>query len=249
VLRLPKRRPKAVHRSPADSTRAPYIGTAVVRSVAYSYQAIRKRWLFANLVAAVVLFAAMTASFVWLHRVTDDPAASPNLWFGLVMVGGMFSFFRHRGCSRVALPWSRRQHLAVAYSIDLLDTLGFLLATCPFAIGVFILIAHADTSMVGSLARAGAATAVFLPVFQWPGGPPTGGQVRGLLQAMSWVTLVRPLAVVSAVALCVNGLPVIVASFAAQALVLAALLIASQTLYWLKLRHAFTTRDLVGQEM
>jgi hypothetical protein len=247
VLRLPKRGPKAVYHSPTDTSRTPYIGTAVVRGVAYSYEAIKRRWLFVNLVAAVVLFAVMTASFVWLNRATDGPAASPNLWFGLVMIGALFSFFGHRGCSRVALPWSRRQHLAVAYTIDLIDTLGFLLATCPLAIAVFIVIAHADASLVESLARAGAATAVFLPVFQWPGEPPTGGQGLGQFQSMSVLLFVRPVVIVAAVALVVYGLPVVVSSLAAQALVMSLLLVVSQSLYWLKLRRAFTTRDLVGE--
>jgi len=248
LLRLPKRRPRPAGDYPVGASRAPYVGAAVLRSVIYTYQAIKLRWLFADLVAAVLLFALMTAGFVWLNLITEGPAASPNLWFGLVLVGALFSFFGRRSCSRVALPWSRRQHLAVAYTLDLLDTLRFLLATCPIAIAVFILIAHADTALVGSLARAGAATAVFLPVFQWPGSPPTGGQgLLGQLQAVNWVTVVRPLVIVSAVFVCVYGLPVIVASFAAQALVLAALLIASQTLYWLKLKRAFTTCDLVGE--
>jgi hypothetical protein len=250
LLRMPTRSAQPVGPDSSAPSRARYVGPGVVGRVVYCYHAIKRRWLFANIVAAVVLFAVMTASFVWLNRVTDSPAANPNPWFGLVMVGGIFSFFGHRGCSRVALPWSRRQHLAVAYTIDLFDTLAFLLATCPFAIGVYILIAPADTSMVGSLARAGAATAVFLPVFQWPGGPSTGGlaQALGRLQVTSWVTLVRPLAIVSAVGLCVYGLPKIASSLAGQAIVLGMLLVTSQALYWLKLRRAFTTRDLVDEE-
>ncbi len=247
VLRLPKRRPRRAGACPESAARARYVGTAVVRGVAYSFRAIRGRWLFGNLAATVILFALMTAGFNWLNLATEGPAASPNLWFGLVLVGALFSFFGRRSCSRVALPWSRRQHLAVAYTLDLLDTLGFLLATCPIAVAVFILVAHPDLPAIGALARAGAATAVFLPVFQWPGGPPTGEPGLGQFQAMSAVVLVRPVVIVAAVALVVYGLPAVVASPAAQALALGLLLVASQALYWLKLRHAFTTRDLVGE--
>ena len=247
LLVRPNRRSGRAGVLPKGASRAPYVGTAVLRSVIYTYQAIKLRWLFADLVAAVLLFALMTAGFVWLNLITEGPAASPNLWFGLVLVGALFSFFGRRSCSRVALPWSRRQHLAVAYTLDLLDTLRFLLATCPLAIAVFIVIAHPDTPLVGALARAGAATALFLPVFQWTGGPPTGGLTPGQFQPLSAVVVVRPAVIVSAVGLVVYGLPVIVPSLAVQAIALGVLLVASQALYWLKLRHAFATRDLVGE--
>ena len=253
LLRWPKRtRRQSVARrdgaSPEAASRAPYVGTSVFRGVISSYHSARRPWLFVNLVAEVVVFALMTAAFVWLNRVTDGPAASENVWFGLVMVGSIFSSMGRGLCSRVGLPWSRRHHLAVAYALDLLNTLGFLLATCPLAIVVFIVIAHPDGQLIAALARAGAATAVFLPVFQWPGRPPTGGPGLGQLQKISWVTFIRPLVIVSVVGLCVYGLPVIVSSLVAQAIVLATLLVASQALYWLKLRHAFITCDLVGQE-
>jgi hypothetical protein len=247
LLGLRKRRPRRAGACPEGASRAPYVGTAVVRGVAYSYRAFRGWWLFANPVAAVILFALMTAGFVRLNLITEGPAASPNLWFGLVLVGALFSFFGRRSCSRVALPWSRRQHLAVAYTLDLLDTLGFLLATCPLAVAVFIAIAHPDAPLVGALARAGAATAVFLPVFQWPGRPPTGEPWLGEFQNLSALLVVRPVVILAGVALCVYGLPVIFTTLAAQATVLGLLLVASQALYWLTLRHAFTTRDLIGQ--
>ena len=243
----PKRRSQGAGAVTEVASRARYVSTSVSRGVISSYQAARRPWLFVNLVAEVVVFALMTAAFVWLNRVTDGPAASENVWFGLVMVGSIFSSTGRGLSSRAGLPWSRRHHLAVAYALDLLITLRFLLATCPVAIAVFIVIAHPDGQLIAALARAGAATAVFLPVFQWPGRPPTGGPGLGQLQKISWVTFTRPLVIVSVVGLCVYGLPVMVSSPVAQAIVLATLLVASQALYWLKLRRAFITCDLVGQ--
>jgi hypothetical protein len=247
LLWWPKRRPRPACAYPGDASRAPYVGTSVFRGIAYSYQAARLRWLFRTLVFGAFLFAAMTASFVWLNLFTGGPAAPPTLWFGLVMVGMMTALVGRGSSWRVALPWSRQQLLNVAYARDLVDTLWYLLPTSSAAIAVFFLIAHPDSQLMGALARAGAATALFFPVFQWPDGPPTGRRGLYQRQSMGVAVVVRPAVIIAGVAMCVYGLPVLVNSPAAQAIVLGLLLVASQILHWLNLRRYFTTCDLVGE--
>ncbi len=238
------------HRADAPREIAPrevYVGTSVLRGVASTYQAARRRWLQVPVVIGILLITMITADVIWLNLTTDSPAAPLNLWLGLAIVGPITVQAARRSSSRVALPWSRRQHLAVSYTRDLIDTLAYVLAVCLPAITVFFVIAHPDGQLLGTLARAAAATALFFPVFQWPDGPTAGKREMFQRQSMSAALFVGPVVTVTGVALCVYGLPRIFTSLAAQVVVLGLLLIASQGLYWLRLRRHFTTHDLVDQ--
>jgi hypothetical protein len=234
----PRRQPRRAGACPEDTSRLPYVGTSVFRGVVTSYQPVRPRRLLGDAGVGVLLVALIMASLVWLKLITVNPAAPSNLWFSFVLVGPMTALAVRTGLAvrsslwPVGLPWSRRQQLLVAYVRDLIAMLGYLLAACLATLAVAFVIAHPDRQWIAGLARAGAATALLLPMFQ--------GRDRG--------RLVLAILVVIPVAATVYGvsLPVLVISPAAQAIVLGVLFVASQSLHWLSLRRYFTSRDLVG---
>jgi hypothetical protein len=146
--------------------------------------------------------------------------------------------------SRATLPWSRRHHLAVAFARSLGDPLVILLVLSP-ALAAF---AAGNPELLGTAGRGIAVVAIFFPAFQWAAGPPTGGPWADRGVAMI-LTLSVAMAFLLALRLVVSGLPLLVSSGAAQAVVLGLLIVGSQVLNWRRLKGYFANRDLVGAEL
>jgi len=245
LLRGQNRLRDQVNAPSAIAPRVEYVGTSVSQGVASTYRAVRYRWVQAPVQVGILVITMITTDLIWLSLNNDSPAVPLNLWIGLAIVGPITVEASRRSTSGVVPPWSRRQHLAVGYTRDLIDTLAYPIAACFPAIAVFFLLAHPDRQLLGMLARAAVATAVFFPVFQWP---PTGKAGMRQRHSMSAATFVRPVVTVTGVAVCVAGLPHLASAPAVQAAGLGVLLVASQVIYWVMLRRFFTTRDLVDQE-
>ncbi len=223
--------------SPAPS-RARYVGTSVLRSVVSSYGTTRPPVWFASL--ALFVLCVVAARPNTLNSVGRAPLS--GLGPSLILVAWMSVSLSRGSAWRATLPWSRRHHLAVTWVRDLGDVLLFLLVT----------LAAAGTAgnlevLMGGVGRGIAVTALFFPAVQWVSGPPTGGRWhdRGLMALWGLGVVV---VFVVALNLAVTGLPRLVNSGAAQAIVLGLLIVGSQVLNWRRLKGYFANRDLVSGE-
>jgi len=236
----PTPRTRFWRRASQAPSRARYVGTSVLRSVVSSYRAIAPTTWLASLALGVLYFVAVGPNAPSVRRM-PFPYLLPILMFGWWM-GASSS---RSSAWRATLPWSRRHHFAVTYVRDLGSMLAFLLVIAPA-------IAAADAgggpAVLGALGRAIAVTALFFPAIQWASGPPTGGRWPdpGMSAVLSFVLIVVLCAVFSLV---VTGLPKLVSSGVAQAVVLGVLLVGSQALNWRRLKGYFAGRDLVGGEL
>jgi len=237
--RLRRRRAGAGRR---DAARARYVGTSVLRGVVSSYRPIRANaWLPATAGLSMFYIAA-----VGPNALGSIPRTGFWIAWAIFIVFSLMSrssYGHHSSASRAALPWSRRHHLAVAFARHLGDPFVILLVLSP-ALAAF---AVGNPQLLGLVGRGIAVIVIFFPAFQWAAGPPTGGPWADRGVAMI-LTLSVGMAFLLALPLVVSGLPLLVTSGAAQAVVLGLLVAGSQVLNWRRLKGYFATRDLVGGE-
>jgi len=227
---------------PQGVSRAPYVGTSVLRGVVSSYRPMRANaWLAA--IAGLSLFYVVAVGSNALGRFPRT-----GFWIAwaifIVFSSMNRSSYGHRSSApRTTLPWSRRHHLAVAYARNLGDLIVIPLVLSP----AFAAFALGNPELLGPAGRGIAVVAIFFPAFQWAAGPPTGGPWadRGVTMIL---TISIAMVFLVALLLVVSGLPLLVGSGAAQAVVLGLLVAGSQLLNWRRLKGYFATRDLVGGE-
>jgi hypothetical protein len=214
------------------ASRARYVGSPVAGGVIANYRAVRPlAWLF--LLAVFLLGLA-----VFVDGVQVDPFAAS--WAVLVFVWWTSASWSSRSTCQATLPWSRRQHVAIAFIRDLGDALLFLLLMLAAAALV-----GGVGEMRGPVLRGLAVMAIFFPATRWLSGPPVGerwknGAAAALLAAVGIATSLVVLNLV------VTHLPDMVGSGAAQGALLGLLVILSQVLHWRGLQRFLTTHDLVG---
>jgi hypothetical protein len=226
---------------PQSASRAPYVGTSVLRGVVSSYRPLR----------ASAWFRALAFSVLYVVSVGPNALGSlpPKVfWIAWAIIFGFSamnraSYGHHSSASRAMLPWSRRHHLSVAFARGLGDPLALLLVLSP----ALAIVALENPQALGPVGRGISVVAIFFPAFQWAAGPPTGGRWADRGVAMI-LTIAVVLVCLLALRLVVSGLPVLVSSGAAQAVVLGLLVAGSQALNWRRLKGYFATRDLVGGE-
>ena len=237
--RLRRRRGGA---GPQGASRARYVGTSILRGVVSSSRTMRaNEWFFALALSVWYVVAVGPNSLNSVPRRTFWSA-----WAIFMVFSSMHrtSYGSHGSASRATLPWSRRHHLAVAFARNLGDPLVILVVLSP-ALAAFAL---GNPGLLGPAVRGIAVIAIFLPAFQWAAGPPTGGPWadRGMTMVL---TLAVAMVFIVALRLVVSGLPLLVSSGAAQAVVLGLLIAGSQVLNWRRLKGYFASRDLVGGEL
>jgi hypothetical protein len=237
--RLRRRRAGA---GPHGAFRARYVGTSVLRGVVSSYRPMRaKAWLPALVLSVAYVVAVGPTSINSVSR-----TALWSAWAIFIVFSSMngISYGDQRSVSRATLPWSRRHHLAVAFARALGDPLVILLVLSP-ALAAFAL---GNPELLGTAARGIAVVAIFFPAFQWAAGPPTGGPWpdRGMTLVL---TLLVSMFFLVALPLVVSGLPLLVSSGQAQAVVVGSLIAGSQVLNWRRLKGYFAGRDLVGEDL
>jgi len=234
----PKRRTRFWRSAPQSPARVRYVGTSILRSAVSGYGATRPTAWFAILALCVLYFVAAGPNVLNSVRRMPFPSLLP-----ILMLGWWMGASSSRGSAwRATLPWSRQHHFAVTYVRDLGSMLAFLLVIAP---AIAAAGAGGGPEVLGAVGRAIAVTALFFPAIQWASGPPTGGRWPdpGMSAVLSFVLIVVLCAVFSLV---VTGLPKLVSSGVAQAVVLGVLLVGSQALNWRRLKGYFAGRDLVG---
>ena len=225
-------------RAPQAPSRARYVGSSVLRGVACDSRATKRATWLAGLTVCALLFVVFGPS----ARYGVPWAGLPDLWMVLMLVA-LMTAQRSRGSAlRIALPWSRRHHFAVAFVSDLWNVLTFLLVTGPALAAAG---AIGDPGTLGALVRGIAVTAFFLPAFQWLSGPPIGGRwtAQIVVLVLGFVLLMVYIVTLNLV---VSNLPKLMSSSVAQAFALGLLLAGSQALNWRGLKHYFTDCDLTG---
>ena len=238
----PRLRRRRAGAGPQGALQARYVGTSVLRGVVSSYRPIRANaWLAA--IAGLSVFYVVAVGPSALGSVPRTTFWIAWAIFIVFLSMNATSYGHQRSASRATLPWSRRHHLAVAFARNLGDPLVILLVLSP-ALAAFAL---GNPQLLGPVGRGIAVIAIFFPAFQWAAGPPTGGPWadRGVTMILTFAV---GMAFLLALRLVVSGLPLLVTSGAAQAVVLGLLIAGSQALNWRRLKGYFATRDLVGEE-
>jgi hypothetical protein len=221
-------------------SRARYVGTSVLCTVVSSYRATRPgAWL-----GALALWALCSLYLVPSNLNTVRLRPLSGLWAILATLAWVIAAWSRRSASRAPLPWSRQQHLTVTYLRDLGGLAGFL---TMIATGLVAAAPAVSPEVLGAVGRGIGVMAVFVPAAEWISGPPTGGRrADGGVEAV--LGLVLFVAFVVVLNLVIVGLPELVSSGAAQAVVLGLLIVGSQVLNWRRLKGYFANRDLVRGE-